>query len=159
MLFSTYIANNFEIYNKQFSHEEKWKNTSRGGNVVPHLVLGRAAIGLLLLTQATNKKQNLTDTIVDIAILIDPIMKHIGVYNRDKYKALITKDSFVHNRNFNRKEFVNRIVAVCPPLEFIQNCYFETDADVPFDLNKFSVLYSKIKTEANIVFDKSIWCK
>lgn len=154
-----YINDSFRVYNDQFKHEEIWKGTSRGTNVVPHLVLSRAFTGLLLLTQATSKDQNLTQTIVDISTLLDPIMQQIGPYNREKYGHLLDINSHLHNRDFDEKEYVNRIVAVCPPLEFIQTCYFESDEDAPFDLNKFSQLYSKIKIEAEKVFNKSIWSK
>jgi len=155
----SYISDSFNVYNDQFGHEKKWKGTSRGNNVVPHLVLGRAFIGLLLLTQATKKEQNLTQTIVDISVLLDPIMQHVGTYNREKYRNLSNIDSSIHNRDFDEKEYINRIVAVCPPLEFIQTCYFESDDEGPFDLNEFSKLYSKIKSEAEKVFSKSIWSK
>lgn len=151
-----YISDSFKVYNDQFGHEKRGAGTT---NVVPHLVLSRAFTGLLLLTQATSKDQNLTQTIVDISILIDPIMQQIGTYNREKYRNLMNIDSSIHNRDFNEEEYINRIVAACPPLEFIQTCYFESDEETPFDLNKFSELYSKIKVEAEKVFNKSIWSK
>jgi hypothetical protein len=154
-----YISDNFKVYNEQFSHELKWKGTARGTNVVPHLVLSRASTGLLLLTQSTKKNQNLTEIIVEISILIDPIMQQIGKYNREKYENLMNINSSIHNRHFDEKEYITRIIAVCPPLEFIQTCYFESDEETPFDLNKFSELYSKIKKEAEEVFDRSIWSK
>jgi len=149
----SYISDSFSVYNGLFYH------ALRDTNVVPNLVLSRAFTGLLLLTQATSKEQNLTQTIVDISILINPIMQQIGTYNREKYRHLMNISSSIHNRDFNEGEYINRVVAACPPLEFIQTCYFESDEESPFDLNKFSQLYSKIKSEAEKVFNKSIWSK
>lgn len=154
----SFISDNFDVYNDQFGHEKRWKGTARE-STVPHLVKSRAWVGLLLLTQATKKEQGLTDTIVKIAETLEPIMRDLGPYNTEKYHTLLDSRSWVHNRDYNEKEYINRVVAVCAPLDFILTCYFESEKEAPFDLNEYASLYHKIKREAEKVFTKSIWCK
>ena len=149
---SDYINDKFELFNDQVGRGKK-------DTEVPGLVKSRAWTGLLLLTQATSKEQNLTSTIVEIAKILDPIMRDIGPYARDKYQYIIDPNSWLHNRDFNEKEYINRVVGAYPPLDFILHWYFEADAEPPFDLNEYSKLCSKMKSEAEKVFSKSIWSK
>jgi hypothetical protein len=67
-------------------------------------------------------------------------------------------ESSLHNRDYDEKEYNNRVVGVYPALDFILHWYFESDSK-PFDLNEYSKLCSKMKSEAEKVFNKSVWSK
>jgi adenine-specific DNA methylase len=77
--------------------------------------------------------------------------------DRVKYNYLLDKNSWLHNRDYNKKEFINRIVVACQPLEYILDWYFTSDKETPFDLNEYAKQYDILKTEAEKVFKKSCW--
>ena len=129
------------------------------GDKLPGIVTSRAFTGLLLLTQATKKEQGLTDTIIKIARLLEPIMGDIGTYSIEKYNNLLDPSSSLHNRDYDENEYLSRVVAVYPPLDYILHWYFESEKETPFDLNEYSKLCSIMKKAAEEAFDKSIWSK
>lgn len=136
---------------------DKW--VKKDDTKPPNLVLSRTWSGLLLLTQATAPSQNITKTIVDIAITLDPIMDDIGCYAREKYNHLINIDSWVHNRDYDKKEYINRVVMAYPPLEYILYWYLHADFETPFDLTEYAKQCSIMKSFAEEEFCKSVWSK
>lgn len=144
-----------DLVSSNFLKYHKWNE--RNDTKPPYLVLSRAWTGLLLLTQATQKSHKLTNTIVDIARTLDPIMDKIDVHSREKYNHLLDYNDYIHNRDYDKEEFVNRIVMVYSPLEYILHWYNESDQETPFDLNEYARLCGILKKHAEQNFSKSIW--
>jgi hypothetical protein len=155
MTLNDFISDKFSLFNEQVGRGYHDKDSS----TPPGMVLDRAFTSLLLLTQATKPEHNLTNTIICIAELLNPIMQDIGTHNRVKYNHLLDIKSFIHNRDYDEKEFRNRIVMACQPLEYILDWYFTSDKETPFDLNEYATQYHILKDKAEKVFEKSCWSK
>lgn len=154
---SDLVGDKYDIFNSSASSDRR--SYPGRGKDVPGLVKSRTWSGLLLLTQVTKSDQNLTDLIVQIAKILDPIMQDIGTYSMEKYNNLTNPKSSLHNRDFDEQLYADRLVALYPSLDYILNWYTESDDESPFDILKYANLCLKMKAEAEKVFDKSIWSK
>ena len=155
MTLNDFISDKFPLFNEQVGRGYHDKDSS----TPPGMVLGRAFTSLLLLTQATKPEHNLTNTIICIAKLLEPLMQDIIRSNRVKYNLLLDTNSSIHNRDYDEKEFRNRIVVACQPLEYILDWYFTSDKETPFDLNEYATQYHILKVKAEKAFEKSCWSK
>lgn len=114
----------------------------------------RAWTGLLLLTQATKEEMGLTDTIIELAQMLEPVLDLSG-HRAKKFAHVMDPNSNVHNAEYEERRFADSIVYVCAPLEYILNWYTEADQEPPFDLGKFNAAYKKLEDIAKENFSKS----
>jgi hypothetical protein len=123
-------------------------------NKISSTIISSAWIGLLLLTQSTNKEQRLTNIIIRLGQTLEPLVKpNILSYNLLKFNTLLDENDSIHNYAYDNERYVENIIMVCRPLEYILDWFTECDDCPEFNLELYAENYLKIKKEAKYEFE------
>jgi hypothetical protein len=123
-------------------------------NKISSTIISSAWIGLLLLTQSTNKEQRLTNIIIRLGQTLEPLVKpNILSCNLLKFNTLLDENDSIHNRAYDNERYVENIIMVCRPLEYILDWCTECDDYPEFNLELYAENYLKIKEEAKYEFE------
>jgi len=135
------IQNSFSVFDSAVTKDLKG---------LPPLAKSRAFAALLLLSSVVKEDSRVTPEIVSkISLILRPVLGD-RITSDSRYRSLCNPKLYALRPD--DEEYRIRVYMACGPLEYIQQWFFESEEDTPFDLQEYSELYSVIKTEAKSLF-------